>query len=76
METRDRLKKLSRYELVELIFDLRQDNVALEKRCREAELKAARLEQLSGDDSLGDRLGRVEALLHQIQERLDSGVER
>ena len=35
METRDRLRKLSRYELVELIYDLRRDNIALEKRCRE-----------------------------------------
>ncbi|MBQ8109782.1 MAG: hypothetical protein IJ124_06480 [Clostridia bacterium] len=76
MEKRDRLKKLSRYELVELIYELRQDNVELEKRCREAELKVAELEQLTGKDSLGERLGRMEGLLRTIQGRLDAEEEK
>ena len=73
METRDRLRKLSRYELVELIYDLRRDNIALEKRCREAELRLAQIDQLGGEDSLAGRLERMEALLSAIRARVEGG---
>ena len=74
MEMKDRLRKLSRYELVELIYDLRRDNVELEKRLREAEIKVSELEQLGGGDTLSGRLQRMENMLEAIERRV-TGTE-
>ena len=74
MEIKDRLRKLSRYELVELIYDLRRDNVELEKRLREAEIKVSELEQLGGGDTLSGRLQRMENMLEAIERRV-TGTE-
>ena len=74
MEMKDRLRKLSRYELVELIYDLRRDNVELEKRLRDAEIKVAELEQLGGGDTLSGRLQRMENMLEAIERRV-TGTE-
>lgn len=70
METRDRLKKLSRYELVELIYDLRRDNVELDKRLRQAEIRIAELEPNDARTALEERLNGMERLLQQISDRL------
>ena len=70
METRDRLKKLSRYELVELIYDLRRDNVELDKRLREAEIRIAELEPNDARTALEERLNDMERLLRRISEQL------
>ena len=74
MEMKDRLRKLSRYELVELIYDLRRDNVELEKRLREAEIRVSELEQLGGGDTLSGRLQRMEDMLESIERRI-TGTE-
>ena len=69
MEMKDRLKKLSRYELVELIYELRTDNIELEKQLKEAERQLA---EKPGADTAAfeERLSAMEDCLGKICERL------
>ena len=69
MEMKDRLKKLSRYELVELIYELRTDNIELENQLKEAEKQLA--ERPAADTAaFEERLSAMEAQLGKICERL------
>ena len=69
MEMKDRLKKLSRYELVELIYELRTDNIELERQLKEAERQLS--ERPAADTAAFDeRLSAMEDCLGKICEKL------
>jgi len=69
MEARDKLRKLSRYELIELIYELRKDNIALETQLREAESRQAAA-QPDNADRLDQRLCAIEQALERLEEQL------
>ena len=71
MSERSKLNKLSRLELVELIYDIRKDNLSLEKQCRKLEKQLDELQAREADEAEG---GSVQEHLDQIDERLD-GLE-
>ena len=62
-------RKLKRMELVELIYQLRKDNLAQRKRCEELEKQLAKTEEqlkasMAGHNS--DRLQRIEGMLSEM----------
>ena len=62
-------KKLKRLELVQLIYELRKDNIAQRKRCEELEKQLKRTEELlreSANRPEGEALLRIESLLVEI----------
>lgn len=62
-------KKLKRLELVQLIYELRKDNIAQRKRCEELEKQLKRTEELlreSANRPEGEALQRIESLLVEI----------
>ena len=71
MEIRDKLSKLGRYELVELIYELRKSNIALEKRCEAAELRVAELERSGARVELEERIKSLERLISELQAHMD-----
>lgn len=76
-------RRLKRLELVELIYQIRKDNVRLERQVAQLkaqleELEAAQFEneealRESARSSGGDRLERMEAMLEEL---LESSVKR
>ena len=83
MKRREKLSKLSRLELVELIYDIRRDNVALEKRCKKLEerLELARQRVNAEEESeasemedrfntFGERLDSMEDMIRDIRRQL------
>ena len=71
METSDKLRKLSRLELVKLIYELRKDNLALQERCRKAETRVAQLERGSARGELEGRLYALERILYDVKDHMD-----
>ena len=70
VRARKKLGKLSRTELVQLIYDIRKDNVALEERCERLEKQLADAEARMLSDETNSRLNNIEAVLRAIDERL------
>lgn len=63
------LKKLKRIELVELIYQLRKENIAQQKRCEELEIQLKKTEeQLQAYMNRADdnALERIEGMLAQL----------
>ena len=75
MKTRNSLRRLSRIELVELIYDLRRDNVALEQRCQELEGRLSELET-NPEEDFSSRLEDIENLLQKIRTSQISAARR
>ena len=67
---RNKLGKLSRTELVQLIYDIRKTNVALEERCERLEKQLADAEARMLSDETNARLNNIEEVLRAIDERL------
>lgn len=62
--------KLKRLELVELIYQLRKDNLEWRKRCKELERKLRKAEKMAvayAANSNNERLERIENILEDIQ---------
>ena len=70
VRARRRLGKLSRSELVQLIYDIRKDNIALEERCDRLEKQLADAEARMLSDETNSRLTNIESVLRAIDERL------
>jgi|GEM_PF-5681003 len=72
MKARNKLKKLSRIELVELIYEIRKENVALDKRCRKLERRMAELleQEYEPGGDLTTRLDGMEDMLREIRRQL------
>ena len=80
MRSRDKLSKLSRLELVELIYDIRRDNVSLQKRCKRLEEKLTQLREKAREESgneqdekfafMSERLDHMEDLLRDIRRQV------
>ena len=67
------LKKLKRIELVELIYQLRKDNLAQQKRCEELEEQLCRTEEqlqacMARTDE--DTLLRIESMVSELYSRV------
>lgn len=63
------LKKLKRIELVELIYQLRKDNLAQQKRCEELEYQLRKTEeqlQASMARTNEDALVRIESMISEL----------
>jgi len=63
-------KKLKRLELVELIYQLRKDNLEWRKRCRELEKqlhKAEKMAETYAKRTDEEQLVRIESMLADIQ---------
>lgn len=63
-------RKLKRLELVELIYQLRKDNLDLRKRCRELEKQLRKAEKIAlagGSQVSEERLERIEQMLADIR---------
>lgn len=63
-------RKLKRVELVELIYELRKDNVALEKRCQGLEARLAESEnqlEVSLRQPEESVLARIESMMDDIR---------
>lgn len=64
-------RKFKRLELVELIYQMRKENIDLRKRCKELERQLARSEQMAAayaKRSDEEQLQRIESLLMDIQQ--------
>ncbi len=76
MKERNRLSKLSRMELVELIYEIRRENVTLSKRNHRLEKQLATLqaamEAEASSEDLGARLDSMENMLRDIRRQLRS----
>lgn len=62
-------RKLKRLELVELIYQLRKDNLSLTRRCEELERQlrsAEKMAQAYADRSDDEALGRIESMLANV----------
>lgn len=70
VRARKQLGKLSRSELVQLIYDIRKDNIALEERCERLEKQLADAEARMLSDETNSRLTNIEGVLRAIDERL------
>ena len=64
METKKKLSRMSRYELTQLIYDLRRENVALQERCKAAEARVAELERNSS--ALNEMQGNLLTLQRMV----------
>lgn len=72
METNGRLSRLSRYELVKLLYDLRKENLALQERCEKAEARVAELERSNNaSDEMQGRLMALERLVLGMKDYRD-----
>ncbi len=63
-------RKLKRLELVELIYQMRKENIDLRKRCKELERQLGRAEQMAAayaSRSDEEQLQRIESMLMDIQ---------
>ena len=63
VRARKQLGKLSRSELVQLIYDIRKDNIALEERCERLEKQLADAEARMLSDETNSRLTNIEGVL-------------
>ena len=70
VRARKQLGKLSRSELVQLIYDIRKDNIALEERCDRLEKQLADAEARMLSDETNSRLTNIEGVLRAIDARL------
>ena len=71
MKDRSKLSKLSRMELVELIYEIRRENVTLTKRCRRLEKQVLALQNAAAPaDDLDVRLDGMEDMLRDIRRQL------
>ena len=64
------IRKLKRLELVELIYQLRKDNLEWRKRCKELEKQLHKAEKMAAAYAMrsdDERLLRIEAMLAEIQ---------
>ena len=62
-------RKLKRIELMELVYQLRKDNIALQKRCEELEKKLEKTEeqlQACLDNTHGDAIARIEGMIAEL----------
>ena len=65
-------RKLKRLDLVELIYQMRKENIELNKRCKELERQLARAERMaqsyaSAGQADADQLNRIEEMLVNLQ---------
>lgn len=70
-------KKLKRLELVELIYQLRKDNLEWRKRCKELEKQLRKAEKIAAAYAMHsdeERLLRIEAMLAEIQRAPQAGT--
>lgn len=70
MSKQNPLKKLSRYDLLGLIYDIRKENADLEARCEAAEQRVADLEQRADGAAVLAKLDEMEKLLLEMQAEL------
>ena len=70
VRSRERLSKLNRSELVQLIYDIRKDNIALEERCARLERQLSDAEARMLSDETNARLDNIENALREIGVRL------
>ena len=81
MSERSKLNRLSRVELIELIYDIRKENVELTSRCKTLEDQVKSLREREGsareerdvDGHLGlidERLDGLEDILQDVRDRL------
>ena len=70
VRSRERLSRLNRAELVQLIYDIRKDNIALEERCARLERQLSDAEARMLSDETNARLNNIEDVLRAIDERL------
>ena len=70
VRARKQLGKLSRSELVQLIYDIRKDNIALEERCDRLEKQLADAEARMLSDETNSRLTNIAGVLRAIDARL------
>ena len=72
METNKKLSRMSRYELTQLIYDLRRENVALQERCEAAEARVAELERNSSAlNEMEERLMTLERIMFDLKDKKD-----
>ena len=70
VRSRERLSRLNRAELVQLIYDIRKDNIALEERCARLERQLSDAEARMLSDETNTRLDNIEGALREIGVRL------
>lgn len=70
MKAQNRLSKLSRTDLAELINEIRDENEILERECRRLERQIAALQEYEFSDDVEDRLDDMEDMLRTICRRM------
>lgn len=77
MSKQNPLKKLNRYDLLGLVYDLRKENADLTTRCEAAERRVADLEQSADSAAVAERLDAIEKALREIRAGLqENGARR
>ena len=71
MKRWDRLSRLSRQELLELIYEVRRENLALARRYNRLRQQVQELEEYQPDDEMEFRLQEMEKMIHTIYRQLD-----
>ena len=72
MKRRDRLSRLSRQELLELIYEVRRENLALERRYKRLRQQVQALEEYQPDEEMEFRLQEMEKMIQIIYRQLDT----
>lgn len=70
------LRRLNRLELVELIYQLRKENLAQQQRCQELESQLQKTEaqlQACLARTNEDALGRIEGMIAELCSRVSTG---
>ena len=70
MKTQNKLSRLSRADLAELICRIQSDNATLEKRCRKLERQLAELQQAKISPEVQETLDDMEDTLRVICRRM------
>ena len=76
MRKQNPLKKLSRYDLLGLVYDLRKENEDLTARCEAAEKRVAELEQRADGAAVAARLEEMDKVLREIRAGLTNDGAR